>query len=110
MEISFRNSSCALVNLLFTSLVCKVQPIKRKGEGKAAKSACLKAKYKNLSISIVKFAKTLRKNKYTKLEISVLKRLERTSRFTYRLVAKQDVDIRHNLHQGLFKELADEWC
>lgn len=58
MEISFRSSSCALVNLLFTSLVCKVQPIKRKEEGKAAKSACLKAKYKNLSISIVKFAKT----------------------------------------------------
>lgn len=58
MEISFRNSSCALVNLLFASLVCKVQPIKRKEEGKAAKSACLKAKYKNLSISIVKFTKT----------------------------------------------------
>lgn len=29
---------------------------------------------------------------------------------TYRLIAKQDVDVRHNLHQGLFKELADEWC
>lgn len=27
---------------------------------------------------------------------------------TYRLVAEQDVDIRHDLHQGLFEELADE--
>lgn len=27
---------------------------------------------------------------------------------THRLVAKQDVDVRHDLHQGLFKELADE--
>lgn len=27
---------------------------------------------------------------------------------SYRLVAKQDVHIRHDLHQGLFKELTDE--
>lgn len=27
---------------------------------------------------------------------------------TYRLIAKQDVDIRHDLHQGLLEELADE--
>lgn len=33
---------------------------------------------------------------------------EDTFRFTYRLIAKQDVDIRHDLHQGLFEELADE--
>lgn len=39
---------------------------------------------------------------------SLLKRPEHMSRFTYRLVAKQDVDVRHDLHQGLFKELADE--
>lgn len=42
--------------------------------------------------------------------ISVLKRPEPMSRFTYRLVAKQDVDVWHDLHQGLFKELADERC
>lgn len=39
---------------------------------------------------------------------SSLKRPAHVSRITYRLVAKQDVDIRHDLHQGLFKELADE--
>lgn len=42
--------------------------------------------------------------------ISSLKGPEHRSRFTYRLVAKQDVDIRHDLHQGLLKELADERC
>ena len=36
------------------------------------------------------------------------KRHEHMSCFTYRLVAKQDVDVRHDLHQGLLKELADE--
>lgn len=36
------------------------------------------------------------------------RKAEDMSRFTYRLIAKQDVDIRHDLHQGLFEELADE--
>lgn len=30
--------------------------------------------------------------------------------FTYCLVAEQDVDVRHDLHQRLFEELADERC
>lgn len=52
----------------------------------------------------------LNQNNVLATRISALKRPEHVSRFTYRLVAKQDVDIRHDLHQGLFKELADERC
>lgn len=43
--------------------------------------------------------------------ISALKGREHTaSCSTYRLVAKQDVDVRHDLHQRFLKKLADERC